>query len=135
MAKANKKKNITRAPKVARVGNTSETYRRRSRGDAVTGQGTKHEEAAATLEGRGGGTIDVIVIRTGKTKHGPRGNWRELEFAQLAIQSLHGAPPPKHLDRSKLTRDVNAWLKNNPDWDYGEISRPTVPRALKKVRP
>jgi len=134
MAKANKKKNITRAPKAARVGNISETYER-SRGDTVTGQEAKHEETTATLEGRGGGTIDVVAIRTGKTKHGPRGHWRELEFAQLAIQSLHGAPPPKHLDQSKLTRDVNAWLKNNPDWDYGEISRPTVVRALRKVRP
>jgi hypothetical protein len=47
---------------------------------------------------------EIAVIRPGRTKHGPRGNWRELEFAQLAIQSLHGARP-RHLNRSQLVRE------------------------------
>jgi hypothetical protein len=81
---------------------------------------------------------DVAIIRPAKTKYGRRRNWREFEFAQLAIQSLYGANPPRILDHSKLTRDVNAWLRGNVDWQssgYGMISRPTVLRALKAVFP
>ena len=76
-------------------------------------------------------------IRPGRTKHGLRERWRASEFAQLAIQELHGANPPAHIDVSRLTRDVNAQLKNNPDYrttGLGEISRQTVLRALNKIR-
>ena len=91
------KKNISRiAIKLARGRNTSKTYRRRSRSDAVAGQATLAGKgggtigvmampaAATTWTGKGGGTIWAMGIRAAKTKHGPRGNWRELEFAQFA---------------------------------------------------
>ena len=80
--------------------------------------------------------VDAAVIRSASTKHGLRQNWRELEFAQLAI--FQGANPPKHQDHAKLTRAVNEWLRNDPGWrasGYGGISRPTVLRALRKVFP
>ena len=98
-----------------------------------------------SLGGRGEFLIDekgIAVIRPPKTKHGPRKNWREIEFAQLAIQALYGATPPKVLNGTKLTRRINDWLKDNPDWrssgygnQDGEISKRTVLRALKKVFP
>jgi hypothetical protein len=81
---------------------------------------------------------NIAVIRPARTRHGPRKNWREDEFAQLAIQALQGANPPKHQNYSKLHHDVNEWLRGNPDWrsrGYGEISRSAVLRALAKVHP
>jgi len=46
---------------------------------------------------------------------------------------------PRHANHSKLTRDVNTRLADNPDYRaiYGKdkrISRPTIIRALKKLR-
>jgi hypothetical protein len=81
---------------------------------------------------------NIAVIRPGGTRHGKRGHWRELEFAQLAIQSLHGARPDPNLNRSKLVRDVNDWLRKNTDYQstgLGEISRSTILRALQNVFP
>jgi hypothetical protein len=78
----------------------------------------------------------IFVIRAGKTKHGPRGHWREWEYAQLAIQTLTGACPPKNIDRSKLTRDVNDWLDRNPEYrstGLGAISRRVILRVLKDL--
>jgi hypothetical protein len=95
-------------------------------------------KTSITVDAKTSIAVDAAVIRPASTKHGPRQNWRELEFAQLAIQALRGSNPPKHQDYSKLTRDVNEWLQNDPDWrarGFGEISRPTVLRALKKVFP
>jgi hypothetical protein len=100
------------------------------------------EPVQSPLEPKANLAIDekkIAVIRPGGTKHGPRGLWRELEFAQLAIQSLYGANPPKHIDRNKLTSEVNDWLQKEcreyKSTGYGEISKATVIRALKKTSP
>jgi hypothetical protein len=98
-------------------------------------------ECAASFGGKGELRIDekgIAVIRPAKTKHGLREHWRELEFAQLAIQALHGARPSKHLNLTKLWRDGNAWLQSNPEYlsaDLGKISPQTFRRALKQVVP
>jgi hypothetical protein len=64
---ANRKKNTPRvAPKLARLSNKGKTYRRRSRGGAVASEAMKRprqcnpkqHEAAATLIGTGGLSID-----------------------------------------------------------------------------
>jgi hypothetical protein len=118
MAKA-KRKTATRAAKKARAGE-----RRTLSG------------AAGEYTIRGEGAL-LAVIRPKQTKHGPRRRWRENEFAQLGIQALYGGSPSEHIDVSKATRDVNAWLNNRPDYratGLGEISRPTVLRALKALR-
>jgi hypothetical protein len=96
----------------------------------------KHEPTRQALRIEVGNTA---VIRPARTKHGPRQSWGALEFAQLAIQALYGANPPKHRDRNLLTDEVNEWLRNDPDWRstgrHGGISQPTILRALKMVRP
>lgn len=81
---------------------------------------------------------NIAVIRPARHKHGRREKWRELEFAQLAIQALQGANPSKYQDLKELTREVNEWLQNNPEWlssRLGKVSKPTVERALKTVCP
>jgi hypothetical protein len=103
-----------------------------------TRQAQRLQSSSATFAGAGGVGVDTAVIRPARTKHGPRGKWRELEFAQLAIQALQGANPSKHQDYKKLTVEVNEWLQKNPEWlssRLGKVSKPTVERALKTVRP
>jgi len=102
----------------------------------VTGDDEKGKKPVNTI------TIDesrIAVVRHSNTKQGgPRKKWREIEFAQLAVQFLYGASPSKNIDHSKLTREVNDFLRDYPDYratGLGEISRPTVVRALKKVSP
>ncbi len=78
----------------------------------------------------------VFEIRAGKTKHGPRRHWREWEYAQFAIRMLYEPLPPKNIDRSKLTRDVNDWLRRSSDFQstgLGPISRKTVLRVLEAL--
>jgi len=76
---------------------------------------------------------NAFLVRAGKTKHGPRRHWREWEYAQFAIQTLYGPRPPKNVNRSKLTHDINDWLRRNPDYQstgLGPISRTVVLRVL-----
>jgi hypothetical protein len=78
----------------------------------------------------------IFEIHAGKSKHGPRKHWREWEYAQVAVQSLYGTHPPKNIDRSKLTRDVNDWLNRNTDYrstGLGAISRNVILRVLKDL--
>jgi hypothetical protein len=96
---------------------------------------SKHPRKLGELEVKDGG---IAVIRPGKTRHGPQGHWRQFEFAQWAIQVIYGASPPQHLNRTQLARDVNDWLQKQAEFksaDLTEISRITVWRALKTVRP
>jgi hypothetical protein len=106
-----------------------------------TAKQAKQFEAGATFDGEGGLSINdrgVAVIRPARTRHGPRKSWRE-EFVQLAIQAMQGANPDQDQNQSQLYRDVNGWLQNDPDWRarFGskQVSRQTVRRALKTVRP
>ena len=57
----------------------------------------------------------IAVIRPAEMKHGRRKNWREREFAQLAIRTLVGATRSKILNHMQLP-DVNDWLRQNSDW-------------------
>jgi hypothetical protein len=95
-------------------------------------------QSGGAFDGAGDIKVEAAIIRPARTRHGPRKNWREDEFAQLAIQALQGANPPQHQNYAKLHRDVNEWLRGNPDWrsrGFGEISRSAVLRALAKVHP
>jgi hypothetical protein len=93
------------------------------------------------------------TIQPGNTKHGPRKNWREDEWAQYALQevayTLYGGYPPPGVKRRFLIDKVNEWLLSNPDWmatgygntgdidkrDKGKISDRAVLRAWKKTFP
>lgn len=101
-------KKSTRAPKVARPVAAIEPA-----------TPTEKHEGAVSLGGTGGVLIDekgIAVIRPAKTKHGPRKDWREFEFAQLAIQALYGATPRKILNhatnagRQRLDMQNSEWL-------------------------
>ena len=113
-------------------------------------KGEPQQGAVSPLSGTGGLDVNergIAVIRAGKTRHGPRGHWRQSEFAQLAIQSLYGALPPRHLNRNQLMRDVNEWLQNEcidykssglgkkMSGEIREIPYRTIVRALRKVFP
>jgi hypothetical protein len=78
-----------------------------------------------------------MVIRAAKTKYGPRSIWRAWEYAQRAILTLHRGLPPRNVDRSKLTRDVNDWLMTNSDFratGQPQISRNVILRVLDFLR-
>jgi hypothetical protein len=121
MAKA-QKKTTTRTSKSARAGE------RRKGGVSLAA-------AAGMFTVRGEGAL-LAVIRPKNTKHGPRQRRRAHEYAQIAIQALYGANPPKHANVVKLTDTLNKWLKTYPDFlDSGlaEISRYTVTRVLEMM--
>jgi len=96
-----------------------------------------HGKLAATLGGTGGLAANATLIKAGQTKHGPRQNWRASEYTQAAIAALYPlGGVPKNVDRSKLTKRVNKWLTEQPDWcatGLNEISRYTVIRELKRL--
>jgi hypothetical protein len=81
----------------------------------------------------------VFVVRAGKTRHKdrPRQHWRESEYTQVAMLTIHRGVPPRDVDRTKLWRNVNAWLAKDPGFQatgIGEISRKTVARELEKLQ-
>jgi hypothetical protein len=93
----------------------------------------------AVMQGEGGTVAGAFVVRAGKTRHKgrPRQHWREAEYAQAAMQTIHRGVPPRDVDRTKLWRDVNTWLANDSGFlatGLGEISRKTVERELLKLQ-
>jgi hypothetical protein len=81
----------------------------------------------------------VFVVHAGKTRHPnrPRQHWRESEYAQVAMRMIHHGVPPRDVDRTKLWREVNAWLAKDSGFQatgIGEISRKTVVRELLKLQ-
>jgi hypothetical protein len=80
-------------------------------------------------------TVRLIQVQPAKTKHGFRRNWRELEYAEIAIQELYPDMPPRDLNQKKLVTDVNKWVRNNfTDVKFDDISKGTVLRALAIVQ-
>jgi hypothetical protein len=78
----------------------------------------------------------VFVVPAGRTRHGARGHWRESEYARAAMLTIHRGVPPRDVNRTKLWRDVNAWLAKDDVFKatgIGEISRKTVVRELNKL--
>ena len=59
---------------------------------------------------------DAHVISARMTKHGPSENWGLDQWAQYALSHLYPGGVPKHLNKSKLGRDVNDWLGVNADY-------------------
>ena len=91
-------------------------------------------QASVSLGGKGGFAPRTVIVKAVGQKYGVRRNWRELEFTQLALQSLYPDGPPMGVLRKKLLKEVNDWLANDPKWRaarFGEISRNTLARALK----
>jgi len=90
------------------------------------------QQGAAHLAGQSALTPHATVIRV------PRGHWGPLQYAQAAINALcQGGPPPLHVNKSQLTREVNLWLAGLPEYRatrYGELDRKTVSRALDTLR-
>jgi hypothetical protein len=79
---------------------------------------------------------DAFVVQAGKTRHGPRQNFRESEYTQVAIRSVCHGIPPRNIDRTTLWREVNDWLAKDAGFratGIGEISRKTVERELLKL--
>jgi hypothetical protein len=94
-------------------------------------------EAAALLGSAGA----RLTVREAVVRGKPHDNWREDEFAQIALQNVYGANPPKHIKRSAMLKKMNDWLAHDPAWKDsgygkdGKISLRTMLRALKKVTP
>ena len=89
-----------------------------------------------------GGAVGAVIV-VGLTPQGaPRKNWSKSEYAQDAIINLYAAGLPTHINNSKLTRDVNAWIAlKHPDFaathgagKKSPIDRLTVWRALQAMR-
>jgi hypothetical protein len=78
-------------------------------------------------------SFQAFVIRGGRTKHGSR-RWRKLEFVQAVIALHFPQALSERVDHSRLTRKVNKQLKRDRNYTLGEVTRPTVIRALRKVR-
>jgi hypothetical protein len=81
---------------------------------------------------------NAILIRAGRTKHGPgRNQWGPHEYAQAAIGVLHpdGLPPTiasTRALRAKLVRDVRKQLDKDPVYrarGFRLIGRNTILRA------
>ena len=76
------------------------------------------------------------VIRARKTRYGPKPEWGRIHFAQATILDIYPAGPPRNVNLSQLTREVNAKLSQNPEWraghgKKGNLFRQTVWRAWK----
>jgi hypothetical protein len=80
----------------------------------------------------------AIVIRTGRTKHGPgRQQWGPHEYAQAAIGVLYPDGIPLNVAgtrtfKAKLVRDVRAHLYADPHYrarGFRPIGRNTILRA------
>jgi hypothetical protein len=92
--------------------------------------------ASAVASGSGTARAYAYVIRAGRTKHGPR-SWKKIEYAQAAITAIYPAGLPPHVNHSWLTHEVNKQLADDRDYRasrFGEISRPTIIRALQRLR-
>jgi hypothetical protein len=112
-------------------------------------QRDKADAIAPEIEPRNGGVADAFVVPGGAMAprvNRPRKDFGAVQFATVAMLTLYRGTPVRdlaRLDRSKLTRDVNAWLavwlaekqKVDPDFcpPFGSISRRTVGRALEKL--
>jgi hypothetical protein len=60
-----------------------------------------------------------------------------VEYAQGAIAAFYPDGIPENPNVSKLTRQVNDYLKQDPGYraaGHGEVSRQTVLRALEQLR-
>ena len=88
------------------------------------------------------GAVGAAIIAAGH-KYGRRSNWGKSEYAQDAIISLYPAGIPKHLNLSKLTTDVDGYVRHHHT-DFADthglregrpaIDRKTVVGALALVR-
>jgi hypothetical protein len=89
---------------------------------------------ANLLAGGSSLSAGLMQIRPAGHKHGSRRYWRELEFAQLAIQALYPGGVSRDINQNDLGREVNEWLRRNHDWralGISEgVSQSTVARAL-----
>ncbi len=101
----------------------------------------QQQQAAIALDASSGMTANAFVSPAGKTKHGPRKEGRRRqEHAQAAITALFPdtLPKPKHVNQSKLARDVNNRLARDPKYRAANgdkrLSRQTVMRALAALR-
>ncbi len=79
--------------------------------------------------------VFVVHVRKVPKHDRPRSTWRAAEFAEYAIKTLYPKGPPKDIDRSQLTRDVNKMLAEHPQEHarLGAISRRTVRRVLDEL--
>jgi hypothetical protein len=82
-------------------------------------------------------TVDAAVIKPKRNQYGrPRRNWGRNEWVQLAIQTVCEGDPPRHINITQLTKDVNKWLDSNAEYratKLGPILRRMVQRVLDEM--
>jgi hypothetical protein len=94
-------------------------------------------EGAAQVAGTSHIKSNAYVIRASRTKHGPRPEWGQRQYAQAAIANRWPDGIPTGVIHSELHRWVKDWLSKNPDYcaaPRGPLTRPTVIRALRDLR-
>jgi hypothetical protein len=85
-------------------------------------------------------TVDdkkVAIVRVGKTKYGLRKGWGRNEFVQFALQMVCEGYPPRDNNITQLTKDVNKFLDDYPEYRrarLGKITRRMVQRVLDQMR-
>jgi hypothetical protein len=78
-------------------------------------------------------TISAAKDRSG----GPRPEYGPFEWAQAAIGMLYPFGLPKSINKSRLRRDGNELLAQDPEYKkmlYGKLDRKTFVAALAKMR-
>jgi hypothetical protein len=74
----------------------------------------------------------IFVVHGGRTKHGPRQHWREIEYAQVAMQTVFPEKRWRSANQKVLHWKINEWLREDPEYQktgFGEVSLRTVLRA------
>ena len=54
----------------------------------------ERQQGSASLKGEGRLAARAMIVKAVGQKYGVRRSWRELEFTQLALQSLYPDAPP-----------------------------------------
>jgi hypothetical protein len=122
---------------MAKAAGKSKSKSRRSKQKEAQRAATQSHQASAQFAGEATVAFKAYAIRAGRTKHGFRKEWGQFEYVQSAIANLHNGLPPKHLNHSKLFRDVERSLNSNPDYraaGHRPLHRTTVLRVLTKMR-
>jgi hypothetical protein len=79
-------------------------------------------------------TGNVGVVPGGDTKHGTGRRWGKLEWVSRALMGLSVDPRQSRISIVHLTDSVNDWLKQQPTYRRGKVSRWVVRNALTKWR-
>jgi hypothetical protein len=96
-------------------------------------------ERLALLRAKGIGFdmgLTATIIVGGDTKHHTGRRWGKSQWIQASFvdKNVLGYPLPPKANLEQLTERVNAWLKQQPDYHLGPVTRWAVSDALKKAR-